>query len=480
MRRIVPLFLTLLVLSVMSPVVTAAVDGSYDTIFAGIGRTAFPGDLIHPSYSSLANQIISESNGNVLLGGAVQGDAQPYWWLGELVPGGTPVLTFGNSNGSGRVTSCDFSTYLCANGQSFSAMALQPDGRISVAGSWSFSRATVDANSLDTSGVIGGNGYVTTINTQINNAGGDFQVAHALVQTADGGWLVAGNGRYTQISNTDFAVIRLNADFSLDTTFNATTDGNNVTFAGGQIISFNGGYAAAAVLQADGRIVLAGPAGNSTTLGVVRLNSNGTLDSSFGAGTGKTVLSLTQGSLDSDIGISGIKIDGAGRIFIATTGTRTVIGNTYIGMAVVRLLPSGTPDPGFGTLNGVSYQTFLSPCDGGAYARALALDSAGRIVVAGHCTTASINKGFVERLHGDDGTLDTTFGSNGYSVVTFDSSTISDAAYAVAFDASSRPVVAGATTTPLGGQRAGVARLTYDLIFTNNMEISPPGRLAGQ
>jgi hypothetical protein len=43
-------------------------------------------------------QITLESNGNLLLGGDASGSVN-YWWIGELLPGGAPVQTFGASNG---------------------------------------------------------------------------------------------------------------------------------------------------------------------------------------------------------------------------------------------------------------------------------------------------------------------------------------------------------------------------------------------
>jgi hypothetical protein len=43
---------------------------------------------------------------------------------------------------------------------------------------------------------------------------------------------------------------------------------------------------------------------------------------------------------------------------------------------------------------------------------------------------------------------------------------------AVAFDASGHPIIGGRS-----GMKAGVARLTYDLAFTNDFEFEPRGRI---
>lgn len=111
----------------------ALADGYYDSTWAGGGHITFAGDFHNPGYNSTAIQAVLESNGNLLLGGDVN-DGSPaleYWWLGALTPGGTPVLTFGESNGSGLITSCHLSPSLCGE-TGFSEFALQADGGIDV------------------------------------------------------------------------------------------------------------------------------------------------------------------------------------------------------------------------------------------------------------------------------------------------------------------------------------------------------------
>lgn len=135
---------------------------------------------------------------------------------------------------------------------------------------------------------------------------------------------------------------------------------------------------------------------------------------------------------------------------------------------------SGIPDTAFAD-HGVAFQRFASFCTYAASSHALALDSADRILVAGQCNTSSGEYFFLERLHGDDGSLDTTFGISGHSYGRFSATSPINIALDAAFDASGRPVIAG-YTEPNDTEQAGVARLTYDLIFTNNMESAPPGQ----
>src|SRR5207245_8040541 len=82
-----------------------------------------------------------------------------------------------------------------------------------------------------------------------------------------------------------FALVRYNADGSLDLTFNGTGKVNTP-------ITVND-RAWALALQTDGKIVVAGDTndGNPSKFAVARYNSNGSLDSSFN-GTGTSVKSF--------------------------------------------------------------------------------------------------------------------------------------------------------------------------------------------
>ncbi len=77
-------------------------------------------------------------------------------------------------------------------------------------------------------------------------------------------------------SNNDFALVRYNADGSLDTSFNG--DGKVTTAVG---IDYD--YANAVAVQADGKIIVAGysKVGATNDFAVVRYHSDGSLDTSF-------------------------------------------------------------------------------------------------------------------------------------------------------------------------------------------------------
>jgi uncharacterized delta-60 repeat protein len=245
---------------------------------------------------------------------------------------------------------------------------------------------------------FGGTGQVTT------NLGTTTDVATAVVVQSDGKVVAAG------YSGGDFAVVRYNANGTLDTSFGGT----------GKIITdFNRGSDAgwSMALQADGKIVVAGVTVPLKTangdLAVARYNPNGTLDTSFGTG-GKTTLTLASSlytgadpvDVAIDTGTSALDPD-AGKIVVAAE-----YGTTQASFAVVRLNPNGSPDTSFGT-TGTGYVNlstlFAKP--------SVAVQSDDRIVVAGSVQGAPGNglEVALARLN-PNGTPDAAFGSGGLVV----------------------------------------------------------------
>ena len=141
-------------------------DGYYDPTWIGGGRIAFAGDPKNPSFDSSAGQLLIEGNGNVLLAGTVS-TPDNEWWLGELSGGGQYVgefvPTFGLSDGSGRVTECEF---VCTGfNETFTAVMAQPDGKYLVVSEGHIWRTLAHATAFDTAGVSGGTGFVSNVFT---------------------------------------------------------------------------------------------------------------------------------------------------------------------------------------------------------------------------------------------------------------------------------------------------------------------------
>jgi uncharacterized delta-60 repeat protein len=158
-------------------------------------------------------------------------------------------------------------------------------------------------------------------------------------------------------------------------------------------------------LAMDGaRVVAAGTVASKagvTSVAVLRYLSSGRLDTTFG-GTGEVVTHL--GGPKSYNGVAGVAVDSTGRILILmNAGVRT---NHPV---LLRYLPDGTLDPGFGTGGKVR----LPP--GPYYGQSLVWLPDGRIVLAGIRNAISQTDAgdvFVERLM-PDGTPDGSFGTGG-------------------------------------------------------------------
>lgn len=232
-------------------------------------------------------------------------------------------------------------------------------------------------------------------------SGGDDE-ANGLVIQSDGKIVVAGTTLASD-STTNAAVARLNTDGSLDTAFGSgTSDGTPEGVVG---VSFGTGNDAAnaVALQTDGKIVVVGTttaADNSTNIAVARLNADGTLDTAFGAGasdgTPDGVVGLSLGT-GNDVAMS-IAVQADGKVLVAGY---TVASDASTNAAVARLLPDGKLDTAFGvgttdgTPDGV---VAISLGAGNDYAHALALQSDGKILVAGDRTNAGSSDIWVARL----------------------------------------------------------------------------------
>ena len=226
------------------------------------------------------------------------------------------------------------------------AIALDADGRILLAGSAVVGpnvdivvvRLT-DAGVLDTS--FNGTGKVTVdIGTSSSDTG------YAMTLQPDGRILVAGWSDAP--GSTQFAVIRLTAGGSLD-----TTSGGDGTITVDVGTSSGSKLALDVVVQPDGRILVGGTGNsNGNNLGVVRLTAAGALDQSFGGGDGIVETTI---STYSDERAQALALQADGRIVVA--GTTNAPGN--YDLLVARYTASGAIDVAFegvDTLGGtVSY-----------------------------------------------------------------------------------------------------------------------------
>ncbi|MEH2224731.1 DUF4347 domain-containing protein, partial [Nostoc sp.] len=291
-----------------------------------------------------------------------------------------------NSNGSldtsfgtaGKVTTNLGSTDIAYS------IALQDDGKILVAGVSSSNFAVLRYNSdgsLDNS--FGNAGKV------INNLGSS-DIAYSVALQDDGKILLAG------VSNSNFAVLRYNSNGSLDTNFG--TAGKVITNLGSTDI------ARSIALQDDGKILVAGVSNNN--FAVVRYNSNGSLDTSFG----------TAGTVINNLGSTDI----AYNIALQDDGKILLVGVSNNNFAVVRYDSNGSLDTSFGTAGKV-----ITNLGGTDIAYSVSVQANGKIIVAG-----SSKNNFAVLRYNSNGSLDTSFGTAGIITTDIGTNTI-DNAYAL-------------------------------------------------
>jgi len=431
-----------------------AQDGSPDSSWPNFGAFAFDGNASATSSPSRLETLAVEPDGALLLGGTMVDSG--YWWLGKLLSDGNFANGFGTS-GTGRITACQLGTSCGGNAGLFSAL---PAGSgYAVVANGAVRLTTAAAQTL-------GPGVAVPI--AINDNGGKVVPDAAVVQT-DGKIVVVGKGYYSAADYTNgksgFGVARLTASLGVDHSFNAITDAQNVTFDGGAVIaagaSDSGEAATSVAILPSGGIELFGI--GTGGLYVVRLNGDGSVDATFGT-NGIINVAWTGHLLQSAHGF----VDRAGRMVIAIQDTQQA--------GLLFTLVSSTGN----TVINVFQPAANFECDS-LSANAVTADSAGRFLVGGDCTWSSNHQQYyiVLRVRGDTNSLDTTFGGAevGWVLGRFAGDALITSTSVLTIDGSGRPVIGGVSGSPTYFLRGGIARRTYNLIYTNDFEAAPRGCL---
>ena len=381
-------------------------DGSLDTSF-------------NPGANGNVNGVVRQPDGRILVFGE-------FTMLGGGFTGTTARQYLGRLNADG---SLDTSFNPGANGR-IVALALQPDGKILVAGFFT--------------GLGGGTGTTPRANIGRLDADGSVDVSFnpgangqvgGLALQADGKILVG--GAFTMLggggtgTTTRNRIGRLNPDGSLDTGFNPGA--NNSVFE--------------LAVQADGKIVvtgfftgLGGGTGTTSRNRIGRLNNDGSLDASFDPGANGTVGALA--------------VQADGKLMVG--GTFTALGGGT----------GTTPRRNVGRLNADgSVDSFDPGTTGTGDVFALLQQADGKILVGGFFTGLGGSTGTTPRSHLGrlyaDGTVDADLnpGANGH-VITL----------AVQRDGK---ILAGGGFTMLGGGGTGTAARSYVA------RLNPDGSLDG-
>jgi uncharacterized delta-60 repeat protein len=347
-------------------------------------------------------------------------------------------------------------------------ISLQSDGKIIIAGAFNSYNGTA-SNRLAR---LNSNGSIDS--TFLVGLGANNIVQTTAIQ--NDGKIVIG-GRFTTYNGTvSNHLARLSSNGTIDTTFILGTGAND--------------YINTSVIQNDGKIVIAGrftAYSGKTVTRIARLNSNGTLDSTFtvGAGVNDEVFTLiiqndgkiilgglfttcnavaairivrlnADGTIDNSFIDGGGADDGVCAIALQSDGKIIVAGwfSIYNGTAVKRLARLNT--------NGILDNTFTIIGTGANdFVHTTALQNDGKIIIGGQFV--AYNGTTVPRLArlNSDGTLDTTFnvgmGAN-------------NTVFATAIQPDGKIIIGGDFTTYNGAAVSRVARLnndgTLDTTFT--------------
>lgn len=286
----------------------------------------------------------------------------------------------------------------------------------------------------------------------------DQDVATCVAVQSDGKIVVGG---YAQrgLGNFDFAVVRLNTDGSLDTTF--SSDGKAV-------VAFDYGgagddRATGIDIQADGKIVLAGYCQKESLgdndIALARLNTDGSLDTSF-TGDGRKFIGFNNSGTGDDRGAA-VKVQPDGSIVVVGYAQASGTGNDDF--AVARVTPNGTLDKTFSS-DGKKTIAFNLGGTGNDRATSLALQSDGAIVIGGSASSAVGDGDFAIARIKKNGSMDKTFSGDGRKTIEFNmGASQEDQATGVAIQADGKIVLGGfAQVSATGDFDFAAARLTTD------------------
>jgi len=302
------------------------------------------------------------------------------------------------------------------------ALAVQPDNKI-IAGGAFVSYSGVTANKIIRLNVDG------SVDNTFNAGSGPDAFVYTITRQTDGKLIVGGNFT-TYSGQTANYILRLNSDGSIDDTF------IHGALVGGVILSSS--------IQPDGKILIGGGFNNYsgiTSCGIVRLNSDGTHDTSFYIGSG-SVYSM---GLQSD-------------------GKIIAVGNflTYSGQSsrnIVRINTDGTLDTTYNVGTGFDYLGALS----------VAIQNDNKAVVTGWFYTYSgVTVNHIVRLN-TNGTVDNTFINGGFD----------NATDALKIQPDGKILVGGSYATYSGVSATRIIRLNSNGTIDNTFNINSSNGLNG-
>lgn len=426
-------------------------DGSLDSSFGSAGLIT-----MSLSLSDHARDVtVQEVDGaeKILLVGQVNSElTKSDVALARFNDDGTLDATFG----SGGVVTSDYANSW-DGGQSVAVEA----SRIFVAARTSsgtfpdFAVACFDATTGAADVAFGENGWATA-----DFAPGDaYDEAFGIAVDSDGRPVLAGRTSPDGGANWSFALARFDTAGTLDDTF-----GDGGLAVESLRLTGTNDYGIDAVGQPDGKIVVISKRDAEGRL--LRYNTDGGLDGTFGD-QGQVILDF--GGVDFYSQAVALQSDGK---IVAVGYDDSVPGDANF--AVMRFHTDGTVDTTFGTDGRVSID-FDGTDD---YAADVAMQEVGgveKIVIGGRSNQGATNFDFAVARLDPDGSIDTSFGSDGKATTSFDVGAYADQAWGVVAQPNGVIVLAGETRLSSGTTEFAVA--CYNLDGTPNVAFDGDGKL---
>lgn len=396
-------------------------------------------------------------------------------------------------------------------------VAVQPDGKIVLAGSDFLAKSTLVIRLLDNGALDPGFGAGGVVNLKL---GSEASEGRAVLIQPDGKIVIAGQAKGPL--TYDFALARLNPDGSPDLGFGGGDGNELVSFGldqhraealalgpGGRIVAtgearkttpaetvapvlvlgpdglpdpgYFGGDGAmtvttapksdqgvAVAMLADGRVLVgdANGAGGGKGFTLVQLLATGTLDPAFGGGDGLVEAPVPSAGTETSLGgrIDDFRLLADGRIVASGYGYDQVGSPPKDDgkLAVARFLPDGQLDASFGAAGWFTHQIGTGAED----ADAVQVSPTARLVLAGAYTVAGskgdIGTPYLARLE-PGGSLDPGFGAGGL-VQLGETAPFGENFEALALDPEERAVVVGRAYIGGGNTEVVVRRFLGDKV----------------
>ena len=414
------------------------IDGTLDITFN-------PGAGVNGTFSISVNTISIQSNGKIIIGGSFttyNGISRNN--IARLNADGTLDTTFNPGTGANGILN---STSIQSNGKiiiggnsdSYNGISINGIARLNIDGTLdaTFNSgigqfSTVYITSIQSDGKIIIGGYLSgiarlntdgTLDTTFDRllGGADDTVYTTSIQS-DGKIIIGGGfSSYNGIPRNN--IVRLNADGTLDTSFIQGTGADNAVYT--------------TSIQSDGKIIIGGLFTFYNGIArnyIARLNTNGTLDNTFNPGTGATGANINS--------IYSTSIQSDGKIIIGGDFTSF---NGVARSCIARLNTDGTLDTTFNPGTGFNKRVYTT-----------SIQSDGKIIIGGYFTTYNgISRNRITRLN-TNGTLDATFNPG------TGTGTNSDLVITTSIQSDGKIIMGGRFASFNGISRNGIARLNTD------------------